>query len=226
MFYIILISHFNCRKDCRLPEVITIRIGLDEEHWHRLYFYVGEGRVISDGGGDLLDSGFCYSSTNESPTINDSVSSENIIIDDNGSFISKLNLQKGQVKYFLRAFAKNKAGISYGVTLTYTTYCETDPEYNRLAMMPPYLIFPSNGATGMPLSINLLWIVDPSGSSSDLYLDTSPNAGGIFATNVSRTYGYMIDNLKPSTTYYWKVVKHYSTCADISSTTYNFTTAP
>jgi len=220
---ILIISNLNCRKDISLPEVVTIGVN-SSEWWNGInylqFVYIGEGRVISDGGGDLISKGICYSSTNESPTINDSFSSENIT--DNESFICKLNLQKGQVKYYLRTFAKNKAGISYGTTVTYTTYCGNDWDVEWAYKLPPMLRFPSNGATGLPLSVELSWIKSV-GGSYDIYLDTSPDTAIKIASDVTSDH-FEIDNLKSSTTYYWKVVKHWSPCIDISSGINNFAT--
>jgi hypothetical protein len=139
-----------------------------------------------------------------------------------------LNLEKGQVKYYVRAFSKNKDKYSFGDTVSYTTYCHKDDDAEAWYKSPPQLISPSNGVTGLPLSIKLVWDFSPMAKGScDVYLDTLPDAAkkiAFFYANLPMESSYEIDSLKPSTTYYWKVVKLCSPCKDISSAINKFTT--
>jgi hypothetical protein len=223
---IFLICNFNCNKHIALPEVTTLGVTASE-WWNGVnaaqYVYKGEGKIISDGGGDLISKGFCYSSTDESPEMmSGSVSTLNI--ENNGSYTTRLSLETGQIKYFIRAFAKNKAGISYGGTVAYTTYCGIDADVEIWYKQPPYAFFPQNGAKGLPLSFELIWI-NSYGSLFDLYLDTLPKASMKIASDVKSTH-YQIDNLEPSKTYYWKIIKHWTPCEDIIGPIFYFTTAP
>jgi hypothetical protein len=221
IFCAVCIFNLNCDKAVTNPEVITIGVTVSE-WWNGVnylrFIYIGEGRVVSDGGRDCIY-GICFSSINESPTISYAYSSGVLL---KGSFQCNLNLQNGQIKYYLRAFAKNKAGISYGETVTYTTYCTKDFDVEFAYKAPPQLITPSNGAIVSPLSVTLFWIYGP-GGICDLYLDTLPDVTKKIASDV-RSPTYKIDSLKSATTYYWKVVKRWPPCKDISSVINKFTT--
>mgnify|MGYP003302756243 CR=1 FL=1 len=75
------------------------------------------GTVVSDGGVEVVERGVCYSMT-ENPTIADS----KIVVDKGlGSFsITLSGLQEG-AKYYVRAYAINKKGVSYGDEVTFET---------------------------------------------------------------------------------------------------------
>jgi len=230
----IFISNLNCNKDVTLPEVITIgvRAGTDMGFVN----YTGEGKVISDGGVDLISKGVCFSSVNTFPTFIDSINPSSdssdieyhhhngscLDIADNGSISCRLDLALAQ-KYYIRAFAENKAGISYGDTVTYTTYCYTDFDIYHLTRTPVFLTFPSDGATGLPLSVKLEWSSMYYYKGFDIYLDTLPDAPTKIASDV-KSLSYNIDGLISSTTYYWKIVKLMYPCTDISSQINSFTT--
>jgi len=77
------------------------------------------GEVTSDGGGQVTARGICYA-TSPSP-----VTTDNIV--DGGSglggFISNLNNLYGGQTYYLRAYATNTAGTSYGNEEIFETPC-------------------------------------------------------------------------------------------------------
>ena len=76
------------------------------------------GTIISDGGIPITEQGFCYSSSNQSPTILNSV-----VINNSGSsnFSEQLSNLNENTNYYLRAYAKNLQGIDYGNVITITT---------------------------------------------------------------------------------------------------------
>jgi hypothetical protein len=74
--------------------------------------------LIHDGGYDIIEKGVCFSLT-PNPTIdsgNKVVNSENVQI-----FIAKIQNISESSTYFVRSFAKNKKGVSYGESLQFTT---------------------------------------------------------------------------------------------------------
>lgn len=75
------------------------------------------GVITSDGGSEITAKGVCWSS-NENPTVNDNKS-----IDGTGSgqFISTITGLVAGTKYYVRAYATNAIGTSYGAQLTFTT---------------------------------------------------------------------------------------------------------
>jgi len=78
----------------------------------------GVGNVANDGGSTILERGFCYSTTNSSPTIADDIS---ITSGTTGSYNTYIINLKYGTKYYVRAYATNAVGTSYGSVLTRTT---------------------------------------------------------------------------------------------------------
>ena len=77
----------------------------------------GGGEIISDGGAAITASGVCWS-TVPGPTIADNISSDGTGA---GSFPSNLiGLTAGTI-YYVRAYATNSTGTSYGNEVTFTT---------------------------------------------------------------------------------------------------------
>jgi len=78
---------------------------------------VSGGCVNSNGGFPIISRGVCWSTT-VNPTIVNIHSSDGA---DTGCFVSELlNLRPGTT-YYVRAYAQNEAGISYGPNLQFTT---------------------------------------------------------------------------------------------------------
>jgi uncharacterized protein (TIGR02145 family) len=75
------------------------------------------GEVIFDGGIDVTARGVCWS-TSPNPTITGSHTSDGT---GSGVFISQLTDLSGGTLYFIRAYATNIVGTSYGNELTFTT---------------------------------------------------------------------------------------------------------
>ena len=75
------------------------------------------GDVTSDGNAPVTERGVCWS-TNNNPTISD-----NYTIDGNGTgtFTSNITGLTGGTTYYVRAFATNSMGTSYGGEVTFTT---------------------------------------------------------------------------------------------------------
>ncbi len=71
-----------------------------------------EGRVISDGGEGVVESGFCWSRTNPVPTMADSV----VVVTEQGYgiFCTVLTGLEAGATYYVRAYAKNGVGLAYG----------------------------------------------------------------------------------------------------------------
>ncbi len=76
-----------------------------------------EANVTSDGGADVIERGVCYS-TSKNPTISNEVVQYGKGI---GKFsVSLKDLIAGKT-YYVRAYAKNKKGVAYGSSLSFTT---------------------------------------------------------------------------------------------------------
>ena len=79
------------------------------------------GKVTSDGGTTVTERGICYS-TYSYPTIDSSTSSTIIKSGSGtGSYTIELNSLSQGIKYYVRAYAINSQGISYGEQKSFTT---------------------------------------------------------------------------------------------------------
>ncbi|HWR99761.1 MAG TPA: fibrobacter succinogenes major paralogous domain-containing protein, partial [Prolixibacteraceae bacterium] len=76
------------------------------------------GTITSDGGAMITDQGVCWS-TNPNPTVADNKTSKDF--NSRTKFQSELNGLFPTTTYYVRAYAKNSAGIAYGNELSFTT---------------------------------------------------------------------------------------------------------
>lgn len=84
----------------------------------------GGGNITNDGKADIKARGICISLAHN-PTIDDTIKAHQMQFskDGNGigSFTSTISKLKGQTTYYVRAYAKNSAGVGYGQERTVTT---------------------------------------------------------------------------------------------------------
>ncbi len=81
------------------------------------------GNITSDGGGEITERGICWSTT-ENPDLNDSHSSNGT---GSGSFVSSMSGLIPETFYYVRAYATNSVGTSYGENRSFWTL-STEPE--------------------------------------------------------------------------------------------------
>jgi hypothetical protein len=85
---------------------------------------IGGGAITSDGGATITSRGVCWSTTTISPTITNPKTIDGTGI---GSFTSSLtNLSPGTT-YYVRAYATNSVGTTYGSYIAFTTTAATLP---------------------------------------------------------------------------------------------------
>lgn len=84
------------------------------------------GNIVSDGGFSITDRGFCYSSTNTSPTITDSYQSFG---SGTGTYNGTLTGLTQNTTYYVRAYAINSNGTSYGNPIAFTTFYGVGDSY-------------------------------------------------------------------------------------------------
>ncbi len=75
------------------------------------------GTISSNGGGTVTESGVVWS-TNQNPTTADSKTTENAT---SGAYVSSLSWLSPATTYYVRAYATNSAGTSYGPEVSFTT---------------------------------------------------------------------------------------------------------
>ena len=78
------------------------------------------GTITSIGGAALSANGVCYSSSNHTPTIADTKTSETLIYT-SYSFTSNLSDLTPNTTYYVRAYATNMYGTAYGAVVSFTT---------------------------------------------------------------------------------------------------------
>ena len=76
------------------------------------------GNVTADGGSTVTERGVCYSTSTSNPTILDNIKSSGRGI---GSFTVNLTGLSSGATYYVRAYATNAEGISYGEIIQFTT---------------------------------------------------------------------------------------------------------
>jgi uncharacterized protein (TIGR02145 family) len=108
---------YSCKKDKPTPPIITT---VDVSAITQTTAVSG-GNITSDGGDSVTVRGVCWS-TNPNPIFNDNHTSDGSSI---GSFVSNITGLTATTTYYVRAYATNSAGISYGKELTFTTSATT-----------------------------------------------------------------------------------------------------
>ena len=78
---------------------------------------VSGGNITDDGGGEITAKGVCWS-TSQSPTTDDNNTDDG---SGTGAFISNLTGLNPNAAYYVRAYATNSAGTSYGNQVSFTT---------------------------------------------------------------------------------------------------------
>lgn len=76
------------------------------------------GSITSDGGSSIIKRGVCWSSTSATPTISDSHTTDGAGL---GTFVSQITGLQPEVTYYVRAYATNSIGTSYGEQIYFTT---------------------------------------------------------------------------------------------------------
>ena len=122
------------------------------------------------------------------------------------------------IRYFDCDDVPHRAERSTGMRLKLTGTCDV--------ASAPYDPYPADGATDVPVSINLEWSFDVpqcgdiSGREDYIYFGTSPNPPFL---DIWGGEPYPLQPLQPSTTYYWKVrTRAYGLLG--TSPVWNFTT--
>ncbi len=95
-----------------LPEVITHEV-TDFNH----FYAIGGGEVVSNGGLDIIERGVCWSTSPNPTTTGYKLTAGTGM----GEFECRMSYLYGSTTYYVRAFAANEAGMSYGNEVTFTT---------------------------------------------------------------------------------------------------------
>ncbi len=152
------------------------------------------GNITSNGGGEITEYGICWSK-NPNPTIMDKVSSVGASL--LGSYQMTINTEEPNTVYYVRAFAQNTIGVSYGNQLTFTT------QSNIITKTPTDIL-----STSAVLRLSILSSPGIEFSEIGFSISTSPNPSTNPYTQTydinGDTYLYSISGLTRNTTYYAK----------------------
>ena len=116
------------------------------------------GNVTADGGATVTERGICYSSSTSTPTISDNVESSDSGL---GSFMINLDGLMAGTTYYVRAYAVNAEGISYGKSINFKT--STPPTNGK-----------ENGHEYVELGLSVKW------ATCNLGANTPSDAGGYY----------------------------------------------
>jgi hypothetical protein len=154
------------------------------------------GNVSNEGGGSVTERGFCFS-LNPTPTTADnklSVSTKGL-----GSFALVIISLKENTKYYIRSYAINEKGTSYGNEQNFTTLDFKLPTISTGAITDfSYTSATSNGSLeddgGAPISEMGVCISENANPTiADIKLKVTTTKGG---------FSGIFQNLKENTTYY------------------------
>ena len=108
----------SCKPEIEKPTVVTKSVGEVTETTAKVV-----GQVTADGGAEVSERGICWN-TEGAPEIIDFRTKDGSGV---GSYTSSLSDLAPQTTYYVRAYASNEAGTSYGEEKTFTTL-EVTPE--------------------------------------------------------------------------------------------------
>lgn len=156
------------------------------------------GNIATDGGADVTARGVCWNKTGN-PTTSDSKTSDGVGV---GAFISKPTGLTPNTKYFIRAYAINASGTSYGQEFTATTLDKQTPP--TVTTTPVSNILVTNATVGGNVTF---WGGDPV-TQRGICFGTSPEPtiAGTKTVNGADigSFSTSLGNLLPNTTYYFR----------------------
>ena len=107
----------SCKPEAEKPTVVTKSVGEVTETSAKVV-----GQVTADGGAEVTERGVCWN-TEGTPEIIDFRTKDDTGV---GSFTSQIPDLVPNTQYYVRAYATNEAGTSYGDELTFTTKKEIE----------------------------------------------------------------------------------------------------
>ena len=107
----------SCKPEAEKPTVVTKSVGEVTETTAKVV-----GQVTADGGAEVTERGVCWN-TDGSPIVIDyrTIDGKGI-----GTYESDMTNLKDNTTYYVRAYAINEKGVSYGEELTFTTKKEIE----------------------------------------------------------------------------------------------------
>lgn len=180
-----------------LPQVETADI-----HDITMTTAIGGGNVVNDGSDEITARGVCWN-TLENPTIDNNHTSDGTGV---GAFVSNISDLNENTIYYIRAYAKNSAGIGYGAQKVFKT--QQNPAMPTVTTNDVTDITETGALCGGIVSSEGTSSVVARGvcwsSSDEPFVTDNHTVDG----NGLGQFVSVIDNLEPNTNYY---VKAYAT---------------
>jgi hypothetical protein len=177
---------------------------------------ISGGTIISDGGITITAVGVCWS-TNQNPTIANNKTRDDI----SSGFYSYLTELVSNTTYYVRAYATNAQGTSYGAQISFTTL----PSVPVISTAPLFLLTSTSASCGGIISDNGGAVVTARGvcwsKSQNPTIADSKTSNGTGSGNFSST----LTGLDANTTYYLRAYATNSAGVGYSSQI-SFITAP
>ena len=107
---------FSCKPEAEKPTVVTKSVGEVTETTAKVV-----GQVTADGGAEVTERGVCWNTTG-APEVIDNCTVDGAGI---GTFNSNISDLVPNTKYYVRAYATNEKGVSYGEEVSFTTFAGT-----------------------------------------------------------------------------------------------------
>jgi uncharacterized protein (TIGR02145 family) len=159
---------------------------------------VSGGEITADGGATIIAKGICWN-VSDNPTIENSKTTESST---SASFISNLSQLTPNTTYYVRAYATNSAGTSYGESETFKTL--GDKPVSQANSVSNITI---NSATlnGIVNANLLSTTVSFEWGTSASYGNTSTASGSPVTGSTSVNISVDLNGLTPGTTYHFRV---------------------
>jgi len=148
--FLFILSLNSCKEDKPTPPVISTTAITEVTPTTA----VSGGNIANDGGATIILKGVCWN-TSDNPTIENSTTSDS----GTDSFTSKITQLSPQTLYYVRAYATNSAGTSYGMTVSFKTPGDA----------PALTINPATNITTSSVALNAL--VKPNSLSTTVSIE-------------------------------------------------------
>lgn len=109
----------GCKPDAKVPTVVTQEVEEITANTAKVIC-----NVVEDGGSEVTSRGVCWGMT-QNPTVESNKTNDGIGI---GEFVSELDNLIPDTTYYVRAYASNEAGVSYGEELSFETLSDEENE--------------------------------------------------------------------------------------------------
>jgi gliding motility-associated-like protein len=158
------------------------------------------GNITSDGGFSQVTRGFVYSTTNNSPTLQDNDGTITDAVQGTGAFFSDITTLTPNTTYYVRAYGTNTIGTAYGAVETFTTKALGPPTVTTTAIsnLTSFGVLTGGDVTddgGVAVtSRGVVWSTSPNPTVPSANATTDGTGAGSFTSQVN--------GLTASTVYY------------------------